>query len=87
MQTLFFWRQKMANPNPNTIGIEKNRGVKPKLNRRPVQVKLTREEQSFLEYVSTCFGLVYNDKGSISELLQEIAAGRLIVAQAPPPRK
>jgi hypothetical protein len=77
----------MPNYNPNTQGIQENRGVKRRLNKKEFTIKLLPSKKDILEEIALEFGYNHGGKGSLSALLEAIADDELMLVQTPPSRR
>ncbi|MGD1895927.1 MAG: hypothetical protein ACFB16_03135 [Phormidesmis sp.] len=77
----------MANPNPKTDHLRKNRGKRPKLNNSVVSMRLSQKDRQVLDEIAIEFGCKYAGKPWIAGLLHEIAVGNLLVVETPPSLK
>ncbi|UJB73119.1 hypothetical protein HRE53_30875 (plasmid) [Acaryochloris sp. 'Moss Beach'] len=74
----------MANPNPNTSGLSKGRGKRPKLDNETVCMRLSEEDRKSLEKIAEQYGCIYGGKPWLAGLFRMIGSGELLVLPAPP---
>lgn len=60
------------------------RGIKPKTDRFPLQLRLNQKEKAALEQIAQSYNCFFGELPSVAALIRKVAQGELIIVPSPP---